>query len=258
MSSLRRGGAAEFQRVRENAGQHRAFDLARHLRQVLADHFPHDRRGAGERFDADVDGALGLEPAHQLVVVDDLADVGVVDVGRQFRGIVRVDDHDRCVCGNLGDDLGLVELPALQHEQRFGIGLAQKHGLRLHALDLVEIPGPDDRRSCAVGIGRFMAKNESCHEAVLLRAREFAGLIGAQAVVVTHSDCALAPVHHPTQGLMSFKVLRERLMMRLQHRAGHRSQVAKRVFTVSIAGKICFCLGPQASAPNEGQDRGEM
>jgi hypothetical protein len=99
-----------------------------------------------------------------------------------------------------------------------------------------------------------MAKNESCHEAVLLRAREFAGLIGAQAVVVTHSDCAFASVHHPTQGSMSFKGLRERLMMRWQHRP----QAVKLVFTVSIAGKICFCRGPQAIAPNIGQDRGEM
>jgi hypothetical protein len=103
-----------------------------------------------------------------------------------------------------------------------------------------------------------MAKNESCHEAVLLNAREFAGLIGGQAMVVTHSDGALEPVHHPTQGLMPFKGLREKLMMRGQHRAGHRPQAVKRVFTVSIAGKICFCRGPQASALNMGQDRGEI
>jgi ammonia channel protein AmtB len=38
-------------------------------------------------------GPFGLEPADQLVVVDDRLDVRGVHIGGQFGGVVGVDDH---------------------------------------------------------------------------------------------------------------------------------------------------------------------
>ncbi len=102
-----------------------------HLRGVVAHQVVQDRRGAGDRADGDVDRALGLEPAGQLVVVDDLAHVGGVDRGGQLGGVVGVDDHARLVGLDVGDDPRLRHVPALQHEGGLGVGLAQQHRLGL-------------------------------------------------------------------------------------------------------------------------------
>jgi hypothetical protein len=52
-------------------------------------------------------GPLGFQPADQLVVVDDGPDVGLVDAGGQFGGIVGVDDDHRRALGDVRDDRGL-------------------------------------------------------------------------------------------------------------------------------------------------------
>ena len=160
---LRRGGRAEFQRVGQDAGQHRALDPRGGLGQIVADHLPHDGGGAGDGFDADLDGALGFKAADQLVMVDDRADVGAVDRGGQFGGVVCVDDDDGLIGGDVRDDLGLVELPVVEHERRFGVGFAEQDGLGVLALDLVEIPRPDDRAAGAVCVGGLVSENEGGH-----------------------------------------------------------------------------------------------
>jgi hypothetical protein len=66
-----RGGGAEFQRVAEDAGQHRALHRVGHFRRVIAHQVVHDRGGAGDGPHGDVDRPLRLKPADQLVVVDD-------------------------------------------------------------------------------------------------------------------------------------------------------------------------------------------
>ena len=73
---------SELKRVRQDARQHRAFDVLRHVRCVLAHQIMHDRGGAGDGAHGNVDRAFGLQPADQLVVVDDLTNIGAVDRGR--------------------------------------------------------------------------------------------------------------------------------------------------------------------------------
>jgi hypothetical protein len=91
---LRRGGGAELERVRQDAGQHRALHALGRLRRsspiILCMMVAVQASGSMR----DVDRTLRLEPADQLVVVDDRADVGGVDVLGQFGGVVGVDDDD--------------------------------------------------------------------------------------------------------------------------------------------------------------------
>jgi len=70
-----------------------------------------------------------LYAADQHVVVDDRLNFRIVDRGRQFGGVVGVNDHDFVVGGNVGDDRGLFKAPMLQHEGGFGVRFAQKHRL---------------------------------------------------------------------------------------------------------------------------------
>jgi hypothetical protein len=59
-----------------------------------------------------VDRTLRFQPADQLVVVDDRADVRVVDSLGQFGGVVGVDDDDGLAGGDAVDDPGLLQTPA--------------------------------------------------------------------------------------------------------------------------------------------------
>ncbi len=153
------GGAAEFERVRQDARQHRAADRFGHLRGIVAHQIIKHGRGAGERADRDLDRRAGLDATCKHVVVDDADHIGVVDRGRQFGGVVGIDDHHAFARRHIGNDFGLCDFPAFEHEGGFGIGLAQQHGACGGAFDLVQIPRPDDGREGGIGIGRFVAKN---------------------------------------------------------------------------------------------------
>ena len=130
---------------------------------VLADHLPHDGGGAGQRLNADVDGAFGFQPADQFVVVDDGCDVGVVDRVGQFGGVVRVHDDNRLIRLNASDDARFGQVPFLQHKGGFGVRLAQQDGFGGGSFDFVKVPRPDDRRSCGISVRGFVTKNQSCH-----------------------------------------------------------------------------------------------
>ena len=129
------------------------------MSEVIADHLPHDGGGASQRFDTDVDGPLGFQTTHQFMVVDDAANVGAVDGSGQFGWVVGIDDDHGLVFGHVRNDLGLVELPMVQHERRFGVWLSKQDRLCVFTFDLVEVPGPDDGAAGAVGVWRFMAEN---------------------------------------------------------------------------------------------------
>ena len=137
------------------------------MRPVFADHLEHDGCRAGQRLDVDLNRAACFQPGHQTVVVNNARDVGIIDVGGQFGGVVGIDDHNLGVGLKLGQDFRLIEVPFIEHEQRFGIRLAQQNGFGSDAFDLIEIPSPNDRAAGAVGVGGFMAKNKRCHGAVL-------------------------------------------------------------------------------------------
>jgi hypothetical protein len=158
-----RGGGAEFQRVAEDAGQHRALHRVGHFRRVIAHQVVHDRGGAGDGPHGDVDRPLRLKPADQLVVVDDRADVGGVHVRGQFGGVVGVDDDDGLPGLDAVDDGGLVQTPARQHEGGLGVRFAEEDRRRLFACDFAQVPGPDDRGAGAVRVGGFVAENEGGH-----------------------------------------------------------------------------------------------
>jgi hypothetical protein len=78
------------------------------------------------------------------VVVDDGADVSIIDGGRQFSRIVGVDDDNRRAGLDVGNDRWLGQVPACQQPCGFGVGLAQQFGLGRGALDFGQIPRPDD------------------------------------------------------------------------------------------------------------------
>jgi hypothetical protein len=135
-------------------------------------------------------GPFVSRPADQLVVVDDRADVGGVDVLRQFGGVVGVDDDDGLAGFDPVDDRGLVQAPARQHEGGLGVGLAQKDGFGVGSGDFVEVPGPDDGRAGAVGVGGFMAEDEGGHDGSLEAEIRFAALIDLGAGDVTGQGVA--------------------------------------------------------------------
>jgi hypothetical protein len=72
----------------------------------------HHGCGAGQRAHDDGDRRLGLEAADQHVMVDDRLDVRVVDRGRQFGGVVGVDDHHVLARFDVGDDRGFLQSPS--------------------------------------------------------------------------------------------------------------------------------------------------
>ena len=158
------GGGAELQRVRQNAGQRGTFDVLGHAVCIGAHQVMHDGGGAGQRAHGDVDWAFGFQTADQFVVIDDRPDIGRVDGGRQLCRVVGVNDHNRCVGFNVGDDGGLLKAPALQHEGGFGVGFAQEDGGCRFAFHLVQIPSPDDGGAGGIGVGRFVAENLNGHE----------------------------------------------------------------------------------------------
>ena len=162
-----RGGRAEFQRVGQDARQHRPLDLTRGFGKVGAHDVMHHRRGAGQRADHDVDRHLGFQPADQHVMVDDRHDRGIPDRGRQFGRVVGVDDHHPILCRHVGNDVRLGKAPVFQHKGGFGVGFAQQHRLGIAAPDIGQIPGPDDGGQGGVGVRRFVAENERGHRGVL-------------------------------------------------------------------------------------------
>jgi hypothetical protein len=125
----RRGGRAEFKRVRQDAGQHHRAHPVGHPCRVVAHQLVHDRRRAGERTDGDVDRPLGLEPADQLVVVDDRRMSASLMPAGSSAGLLVSTITTGCPGATRIDDPRLGHVPAREHEGGFGVGLAQQHGL---------------------------------------------------------------------------------------------------------------------------------
>ena len=98
------------------------------LRLALADHLVHDRRGAGERLDVDLDRAACLKPCHQTVVVDDAVISASLMLSRSA-GLLVLSASAR--------SYPAFGVPFVEHEQRFGIRLASRTGLAGDA-DLIE------------------------------------------------------------------------------------------------------------------------
>ena len=98
-------------------------------------------------------------------------------------GLIHVrlkDGHINVVCVlDILYDLGLLQLPTLQHPRSFGVRLSEQNRLRGAALDLVEIPRPDDGRSGGVGVGRLVAEDQGAHGGVLEEAETVGACIGA-------------------------------------------------------------------------------
>ena len=153
------GRAAEFQRVGQDAGQHRALDGFRCAGHVRPHQVVHDRGGAGQRAHGDVDRGAGLDAACQQVMVDDLDHLGLIQAGGQFGGVVGVHDHALIAGCDIGDDLRLVQVPPLQHPQGLGVGFPLQDRLGGGLADLVQIPGPDDGGTGRIRIGGGMAED---------------------------------------------------------------------------------------------------
>ena len=161
------GRAAEFQRVRQDTGKCGTLYPNRCLRPVFADHLVHDRRCASQRLDVDLNRPAGFEARHEAVVIDDAGDVGVIDVVGQFTGVVCVHNDNRCVGGQIAQDLRLIKVPVIQHKQCFCIGLTQQHRFGGDAFDLRQIPRPEDRTAGAIRVRGFVAKNKRGHRGLL-------------------------------------------------------------------------------------------
>ena len=157
---MRGGGrAAEFQRVGQDAGQHHPLDSRRCAVKVVADQVVHDRGGAGQRPDGDVDRGAGGDAAGQQMVVDDFQHLGLRQRGGQFRGVVGVHNHALVARGHVLDDFGHVHAPFAQHPQRLGVGRALQHRFRRGLADIRQIPRPDQWRAGGIGVGGLVAEN---------------------------------------------------------------------------------------------------
>ena len=78
---------------------------------MCAHQIVHDRGGARQRADGDVDGACGFQTAHKFVVIDDRRDVERVDVGGQLGGVVGVHNNAVLTVFKSVDDLGFGCIP---------------------------------------------------------------------------------------------------------------------------------------------------
>ena len=117
-------------------------------------------------------------------------DIGIVDIGGQFGGVVGVDDHHLIARGHVGDDLRLRQVPVLQDKGRLGVRLAQQDGRGGGALHLGQIPGPDDGRAGGIGVGGFVAENFDGH--CCIRLMKICRLIRGQVGLVTRCNCRAA------------------------------------------------------------------
>ena len=151
---------------------------------MVAHQVVHDRRGAGQRTDRDVDWSSRFQTANEFVVVDDRDHVCAVDVGRQFCRVVGVNDHDGLAVCHVCDDLRQIKTPACRHKPRFCVWCAQKPCFGCVA-GVVHEPFPDQRRAEGISVGRFVPKNQSCHCFIPLNQGGFKRLIKGNAMAVT-------------------------------------------------------------------------
>jgi len=77
---------------------------------------------------------------------------------------------------DIRDDARLGQVPFRQEKGGLGVGLAQKDGLGIAALQLVQVPRPEDGRAGGIGIGGFVAEDECGHGSVLTAADDLRAL----------------------------------------------------------------------------------
>ena len=88
------GRAAESQSVRQNARQRSPSYRLRHLSRIIPHKIMHDSGSAGQRAQSDINWSLGFKSACQFMVINNGVNIGGIDIFRQFRWVIRINNDN--------------------------------------------------------------------------------------------------------------------------------------------------------------------